>query len=80
MDLALGCLTAETAEKTPEKEPSSFPSSSAVSAFSAVRLAAMARAADALHGRKGAQLQEVIPLVEALLRDGFHPILVILTS
>src|SRR5262249_27571359 len=39
------------------------------------RLLTMARAADALQGRKDAKLQKVIPLVEALLRDGFQPIL-----
>lgn len=39
------------------------------------RLLAMARAADALHGRKDAKLRKVIPLVEGLLRDGFQPIL-----
>jgi superfamily II DNA or RNA helicase len=39
------------------------------------RLLAMARAAEALQGRKDAKLQKVIPLVEALLRDGFQPIL-----
>ncbi|HXG08671.1 MAG TPA: helicase-related protein [Gemmataceae bacterium] len=39
------------------------------------RLLAMARQAEALQGRKDAKLQKVIPLVETLLRDGFHPIL-----
>jgi superfamily II DNA or RNA helicase len=39
------------------------------------RLLAMARAAEALQGRKDSKLQKVIPLVEALLRDGFQPIL-----
>jgi len=39
------------------------------------RLLAMAREADALQGRKDAKLLKVIPLVEGLLRDGFHPIL-----
>jgi superfamily II DNA or RNA helicase len=39
------------------------------------RLLAMARAAEALQGRKDAKLQKVIPLVESLLGDGFHPIL-----
>jgi superfamily II DNA or RNA helicase len=39
------------------------------------RLLAMARAAEALQGRNDTKLQKVIPLVEALLRDGFQPIL-----
>lgn len=39
------------------------------------RLLAMARQAEALQGRKDAKLQKIIPLVEALLRDGFQPIL-----
>lgn len=39
------------------------------------RLLAMARRAAALQGRKDAKLQKMIPLVEALIRDGFRPIL-----
>lgn len=39
------------------------------------RLLAMAREAEALHGRKDAKLQKVIPIVQELLRDGFQPIL-----
>jgi len=35
----------------------------------------MARSAGAQQGRKDAQLRKVNPLVEALLRDGFQPIL-----
>jgi len=39
------------------------------------RLLAMAREAEALQGAGDVKLQKVIPLVERLLRDGFHPIL-----
>jgi superfamily II DNA or RNA helicase len=39
------------------------------------RLLSMARAADALCGRKDAKLQKAITLVENLLRDGYQPIL-----
>ena len=39
------------------------------------RLLAMAKEAEALQGRKDAKLQKVTALVEAILKDGFHPIL-----
>lgn len=39
------------------------------------RLLRMAKAADALQGKKDAKLQKAITLVETLLRDGFRPIL-----
>jgi superfamily II DNA or RNA helicase len=39
------------------------------------RLMQMAQAADALCGRKDAKLQKVIPIVQKLLEDGYHPIL-----
>jgi superfamily II DNA or RNA helicase len=39
------------------------------------RLMAMAQAADALCGRKDAKLQKVIPIVQKLLEEGYHPIL-----
>lgn len=39
------------------------------------RLLAMAKEAEALFGRKDAKLQKTTTLVEALLKDGFHPIL-----
>jgi superfamily II DNA or RNA helicase len=39
------------------------------------RLLAMAQAADALCGRKDAKLHKVIPIVQKLLEEGYHPIL-----
>ena len=39
------------------------------------RLLRMARAADALHGKKDAKLQKAFSLVETLLNDGYRPIL-----
>jgi superfamily II DNA or RNA helicase len=75
MDVVPGCLEEEfTAESAEGAEK--IHSSSALSALSAVkRLQQMAREAEALQGRKDAKLQKVIPLVEALIRDGFQPIL-----
>lgn len=38
------------------------------------RLNELAREADALRGERDAKLQRALPLIEALIREGFHPI------
>ncbi|MCS6976904.1 MAG: DEAD/DEAH box helicase, partial [Gemmatales bacterium] len=75
LDIIPGCLeedlTIGFTEITEEDGASSAASADSVTK----RLLHMAREADALQGRKDAKLQKIIPIVEALLRDGFHPIL-----